>query len=171
MFFPLLFGVVHRLFDDGKVHQRFAAEKVHFEDFAVAAVRDKKIDGGFRHVEAHIFRPALITSLPRKTVFAAQVAVVANMQAKRLYEVAFQRDFPFLLGKKHPLFFQFGDFRFDLPDRLLVRTVKIVGFAVHLLHDFGRKFIADMQRAGSVVEKIVRSVGFKCMYHLFFSVT
>jgi len=89
------------------------------------------------------------------------------MQAERLDEVALQGNFLFLLREEHALPFQFLYLGLDLSHRFFVHGGKVVLFAVYLLHDFGREPVADVQRADGVIEKIIRAVGFECMYHVF----
>ena len=97
----LLFGVVHRLFDDVEIHERFAAEKVGFENFATARIFDEKIDRLFRRFQAHELAAGVVGAFVGKAVFAAQVAIVADVQAQRLDLVRFgRRDFHLFLKKQ-----------------------------------------------------------------------
>ena len=80
----LLTAVGHQLFDHVKVHQRFAAEEVHFQIAAGAAVLDQEIHGALAHLEAHKGAVAVVAALGGKAVGAAQVAGVRHMQAQRL---------------------------------------------------------------------------------------
>ena len=86
----LLTAVGNQLFDHVKVHQRFAAKKVHFKVAAGAGVFDQEVHGTLAHFKAHQRTVALIAALRSKAVGAVQVAGVCNMQAQGLdHGVAF----------------------------------------------------------------------------------
>ena len=80
----LLAAVGHQLFDHVKVHQRLAAEEVHFQVAAGAGVLDQEIHGPLAHLKAHQGTVALVAALRGKAVGAVQVAGVRHMQAERL---------------------------------------------------------------------------------------
>ena len=66
----LLTAVSHQLFDHIKVHQRFAAKKVHFKVAAGAGVFDQEVHGTLAHFKAHQRTVALIAALRSKAVGA-----------------------------------------------------------------------------------------------------
>ena len=81
----LLFAAVgHQLLDHVKVHQRFAAEEVHFQVAAGAAVLNEEVHGALAHLKAHQRAVAVVAPLRGKAVRAAQVAGVGNVQAQGL---------------------------------------------------------------------------------------
>ena len=165
MQFSLFFRVRHRIFHDGEIHERLPAEEIHLQNLPVPGLPDEEIHRGARDFVGHIFRSALIFPLSRKTILAAEVAVVADVQTERLDQVAFDRRALFLLSEQDTLLFQAQNLFLDLPHGGFVRPAEIIGLALHFLHDLGGERVADVKRAAPHVEKIVISVYRKSMYH------
>ena len=119
----LFFRVGDGLFDHVEIHERFAAEKVGFQNLARTRIFDEKIDRFFRRFQRHELAARLVSPFVRKTVLAAQIAVVADMQTKRLDLVALDgarlflgreqksRLFQFVKVRLRRAYFLFGDIR------------------------------------------------------------
>ena len=104
-FCTCFFGVVHRLFQNVEIHQGFAAEEVHFQNLALAAVFDKEIDSRLRRFQAHTFALGMVRAFVREAIATTHIAIVANVNTKRLYFVRFHRiGFYFVLEQKALLF-------------------------------------------------------------------
>ena len=88
---PLLFhaaGVLHQPFDHVPVHQRFAAEEVHFQIGAAAGMLHQEIQRPLAHLVAHQRPLAVVFALTGKAIGAVQVAGMGNVQAQGLDHVA-----------------------------------------------------------------------------------
>ena len=81
-------GIGHQVLDHLPVHQRFPAEKVHFQIASVARMRHQKIQRLFAHFKAHERPVAMVFALAGKAVFTVQVTGVCHMQAESLDIVA-----------------------------------------------------------------------------------
>ena len=77
-------GVGHQLLADFEVHQRFAAEEVHFQVAAGAGMLDQEVQRPLAGLEAHQAGFAVELALGREAVFAVEVAGVGHMQAEGL---------------------------------------------------------------------------------------
>ena len=77
-------GVGHQLLAHLKVHQRFAAEKVHFQVAAGTGIFHQEIQRPLAGLKAHQARFAVELALGRKAVAAVQVAGMGHVQAKGL---------------------------------------------------------------------------------------
>ena len=76
--------VLHKLFHNVKVHQRFAAEKVHLKIAPCSGVFNEEIERPLSDIKAHEGSFSVILSLRGKAIGAVEVAGVGNVQAKRL---------------------------------------------------------------------------------------
>ena len=81
--FFLFAAVGDNLLANIKIHERLAAEEIHFQMLSRTAALHQKIDGGLADGERHQHPRAVKITGGSKTVFAAQIAVVRNVQAKR----------------------------------------------------------------------------------------
>ena len=77
-------GIGHQLLDHVKVHQRLAAEEVHFQILPGAGVGDQKVQGLLAHLKGHEGPVPMVLALGGKAVGAVQVAGVGNVQAQGL---------------------------------------------------------------------------------------
>ena len=75
----------HQLLDHIKIHQRLAAEKVHFQIHAASGILNEEIQRLLSHFKTHQSTAAHIFAFVGKAVFASQIAVVRDMQAQRLH--------------------------------------------------------------------------------------
>ena len=78
----------NELFDSVIVHQRFAAEKVHFKIMPGAGMLNEKVQCSFADFRAHDRALAVVLALAGKAVGTVEVAGVRNMQAQGFNDVA-----------------------------------------------------------------------------------
>ncbi len=170
------------------VHKRLPTEEIHLQIHPAAGIFHKEVKCLLSHFQTHQSPPAVVFSLPRKTVFTGQIAVVGDMQAERFHNrlPVFKSVYVILvdvLRKKLPLLFQIQDF----PDRLL-RLGRLHGkLLCHgtgnffpFLHPLPKKplhdrdgivggFIHHMDAAAVDIHHNMISVVYVLMYHDFFS--
>ena len=77
-------GISHQLLHHVKIHQRFAAEEVHFQVAAGAGMGHKEIQGLFSHLVGHNSPVPVILALAGKAVGAVQVAGMRDVKAQGL---------------------------------------------------------------------------------------
>ena len=88
---PLLLntaGVCHQILHHLEVHQRLAAEEVHFQIAAGAGIFHQEVQGALAHLEAHDGPVAVVLALAGEAVGAIQVAGVGNVQAQGLHNAS-----------------------------------------------------------------------------------
>ena len=122
MFLLLLPAVLHQVFHNLPVHQRFASKKIHFQISPISGIRNQEIKRLFPHLKTHKRPSAVIFSLFRKAIAACQVAVMGNMQAKRFHHCRtvrkiFDSILIDILRKQDARLFQLPAFRKSLPNR------------------------------------------------------
>ncbi len=83
--FLLLSSICYQLLYHLKIHQRFTAEKVHFQVPAVSGIFNQKIKGSFSHFIRHDCSSSVVFPFLRKAITAGQVAVMGNMQTQGFY--------------------------------------------------------------------------------------
>ena len=110
------------MFEYVQIHERFAAEKVHFQDLSLAAVFNEEIHRRFRRFKAHALALGVVCALVGKTVSATEITVVANVDTKRLDLVAFHGVGFYFFFIQQALFFESVDIR-EYLFYLLVRDI------------------------------------------------
>ena len=161
-----LLGVIDRLFNHGEIHQRLAAEKIHFEDFSPAAVFDEKIHRRFRGFLAHELAGGMIRALVREAVAAAKIAVVADMNTERLYLVALHGIGLYLFLEQKSLFFEPLHVREDIFDFLVGDISNIDGLSLLFGAEIIRGgLVAFVQGAAAHVVDIVFIAIVENVYH------
>ena len=178
----LLTAVGHQLFDHVKIHQRFAAKKVHLKVAAGAGVFDQEVHGTLAHFKAHQRTVALIAALRSKAVGAVQVAGVCNMQAQGLdHGVAvFKVESHILIGIRGPqlaCFLQAGHI-IDALMQIFLRDILAVSILCHhsrndlvssMLRVHGNDIVCNivhhMHRAAAGVQHDVIAVQLILVYH------
>ena len=81
---PLLLGVFHSRLHRVKRHHRLAAEEINFDIAAILRTLDHKIDRRTRNLNRHQLTPCAEIPGRREAIAAAQVAVMRDMETKRL---------------------------------------------------------------------------------------
>ena len=81
----LFSSIGDQVFDHLPVHQRLSAKKIHFQIPAASGIGNQKIQRSFSHFITHQRPAAMIFSFFRKTVAAGKIAVMGDMQTKRLH--------------------------------------------------------------------------------------
>ena len=177
-------GVGHQILYHLKVHQRLAAEEVHFQVVACAGILDKEIQSPLAHLKGHDRPIAVIFPLTGEAIGAVEVAGVGHMKAKSLdHPCGFVFQFSRHIGegvggKEHALVLQFrnliiafldlrggnfGDMGVFFADFgknrffrfLLKKGDDVIGHVVHRMH-----------RAGADVENNVVAVELVLMDHM-----
>ena len=162
----LLLGVIDGLFEHGKIHERFAAEKVHFEDLALPAVCDEEIHRRLSGLLAHELAGGVIRALVRKAVAAAKIAVVADMNTERLYLVALHGIGLYLFLEQKSLFFEPLHVREDIFDFLVGDISNIDGLSLLFGAEIIRGgLVAFVQGAAAHVVDIVFIAIVENVYH------
>lgn len=82
--------VGNEIFDDFPVHQRFSAEKVHFEIATSPAVFNEKIQSALANFKRHERSLAVILALRCKAIFAIEIAGGAQREGTSLWSTVSQ---------------------------------------------------------------------------------
>ena len=128
----LLSSVFYKVFYDLPVHQRFSAEKIHFQIPSGPGICNQKVKRLFADLIAHERAASVVLSLFRKTVPAGKVAVMRNMQAQRFYYsfaclIINDRIFIDVLRKQHARFRKLAALLKCFRDLcLLIRSLKLL---------------------------------------------
>ena len=78
----------YKLLHNIEIHQRLAAEEVHFKIVPRAGVFNKEVKRALADLVAHYGPFAMIFTLTCKAIGAAKVACMRNVQAQRLYNAS-----------------------------------------------------------------------------------
>ena len=167
MLFALLASVGYGLLYNVQIHQRLSAEEVCFKYLPASGVCNQKIDSRLCDLEAHKLPFALIGTLGCEAVSTAHVAIVADVQTKRLQMLALNRLCKSSGSKEQAVFGKFLYIGLDLRYSLGICTLKEVRLPLHFSYNLRSQLIADVQRRAFNVEQIINSVDFKRMNHNF----
>ena len=158
MFFFHRARICDDVFDHLEIHERFAAEKVHFEVMSVPAVFDQEIDRALSDLKAHHRALAVVFALGREAVGTVEIAGVRDMQAQRLDDARSPRlQFPGhrlvgVLGKELARRDQGLDLPVALFDLFAVSHLRAFVFLFHVGKDpFHQRFFVDHAAAGRTV--------------------
>ena len=151
----LFLSVIDGFLYDVEIHERLAAEKVRFEDLAVARIFDEEVDGLFGDFQAHELAAGVVGALVGEAVFAAQVAVVTDVQAERLDLVRLDGVRLDLLREQKPLLLQFGEVGL-----VFLALFGGDGGSIHLFsqlfaQDERAFFVAFVQRRAARIEYVI----------------
>ena len=81
----LLPAIGYQVFHDLPVHQRLAAEEIHFQVPALPGIRDQEIQRFLSHFIGHQRPAPVVFAFFREAVFTRQVAVVGDVETERLH--------------------------------------------------------------------------------------
>ena len=81
----LLPPVGYQIFHDLPVHQRLAAEEIHFQVPALPGIRDQEVQRFLSDLIGHQRPAPMVFAFFREAVFTRQVAVVGDVEAERLH--------------------------------------------------------------------------------------
>ena len=81
----LLPAVSYQVLHDLPVHQRLAAEEIHFQVPALSGILDQEIQRFLSHLIGHKRPASVVFAFFREAVFTRQVAVVGDVETERLH--------------------------------------------------------------------------------------